>query len=115
MLSRPAIEEAEYVARAIHSLMLDREPSPFVYHDPGIMAVVGRGSAVAQIGPLRLKGLVGWIAWVALHIYLINTFRSRIATLINWAWAYVFREPAARIEVRAAESRVTESYETARI
>src|SRR5882757_3030930 len=42
MLARPAIEEGEYVAKAIHSLMLDREPEPFVYKDPGIMAIVGR-------------------------------------------------------------------------
>jgi len=38
MLARPALEEGEHIAEAIHSLILDREPSPFVYRDPGIMA-----------------------------------------------------------------------------
>lgn len=110
MLARPAIQEGKHVARAIQALLLDRPPPRFRYHDPGIMAVVGRGSAIAEIQGFRFHGLTGWLLWLLVHIVLITTFRSRIAALLNWAWAYLLREPPVRLEVRAtpqAESQET--------
>jgi NADH:quinone reductase (non-electrogenic) len=101
MLARPAIEEGEYVARAIHSLMLDREPEPFVYKDPGIMAIVGRGSGIAQIGPFRLRGFIGWLFWLTYHILIVDTLRARFTALINWAALFLLREPPIRIDVSA--------------
>jgi len=101
MLARPAIEEGEYVAKAIHSLMLDREPEPFVYKDPGIMAIVGRGSGIAQIGPFRLRGLIGWLFWLTYHILIVDTLRARFTALINWAALFLLREPPIRLDVSA--------------
>ena len=101
MLARPAIEEGEYVAKAIHSLMLDREPEPFVYKDPGIMAIVGRGSGIAQIGPFRLRGFIGWLFWLTYHILILDTIRARFTALINWAALFLFREPPLRLDVSA--------------
>lgn len=101
MLARPAIEEGEYVAKAIHSLMLDREPEPFVYKDPGIMASVGRGSGIAQVGPFRLSGFIGWLFWLTYHILILDTIRARFTALINWAALFVSREPPLRLDVSA--------------
>jgi NADH dehydrogenase len=101
MLARPAIEEGAFVARAIHSLMLDREPEPFVYKDPGIMAIVGRGSGIAQIGPLRLRGLIGWLFWLSYHILIVDTLRARFTALINWTALFLLREPPFRLDVSA--------------
>src|SRR6266566_2285144 len=101
MLARPAIEEGEYVAKAIHSLMLDREPEPFVYKDPGIMAIVGRGSGIAQIGPFRLRGFIGWLFWLTYHILIVDTLRARFTALINWAALFLLREPPIRLDVSA--------------
>ena len=101
MLARPAIEEGEYVAKAIHSLMLDQEPAPFVYKDPGIMAIVGRGSGIAQVGPFRLRGFIGWLFWLTYHILILDTIRARFTALINWAALFLFREPPLRLDVSA--------------
>jgi NADH dehydrogenase len=101
MLARPAIEEGEHVARAIRSLMLDREPEPFVYKDPGIMAIVRRGSGIAQIGPFRLRGFIGWLFWLTYHILIVDTLRARFTALINWTALFLFREPPLRLEVSA--------------
>jgi len=101
MLARPAIEEGEYVAKAIHGMMLDREPEPFVYKDPGIMAIVGRGSGIAQIGPFRLRGFIGWLFWLTYHILILDTIRARFTVLINWAALFLFREPPLRLDVSA--------------
>jgi NADH dehydrogenase len=32
------------------------------------MAIVGRGSAIADIRGLRISGPIAWLAWLFLHI-----------------------------------------------
>jgi hypothetical protein len=35
--------------------------------------------------------------WVVLHIYRLNGLRNRLMLMINWAWAYLFREYGVRL------------------
>jgi len=64
MLSPPAMQEGRHVARLIRDQAAGhgKTRKPFRYTDKGTMATIGRNSAVAQIGPLRLRGLAGWVA-----------------------------------------------------
>lgn len=68
---------------------------------PGIMAIVGRGSGIAQIGPFRLRGFIGWLFWLTYHILILDTIRARFTALINWAALFLFREPPLRLDVSA--------------
>jgi NADH dehydrogenase len=101
MLIPVAMQQAKHGARVIGALMAGRAPEPFRYHDPGIMATIGRNSAVAQIGPLRLSGFPGWVLWLTVHLMNIVTFRARLVTLLNWAYDYVFYDRPVRIMVTA--------------
>jgi len=102
MLSAPAIQEGRYVARAILAAERGTTPGPFRYRDKGIMATIGRHAAVAQLGPLALKGWVGWFFWLFVHLYFIIGFRNRVAVLLGWAWNYVFYDRPIRLIARAA-------------
>jgi NADH dehydrogenase len=44
---------------------------------------------VAELGPLRLSGLLGWLVWVVVHILFLIGFRNRLLVMVEWAWAYV--------------------------
>jgi NADH dehydrogenase len=101
MLVQPALQEAKQVARNIRKLLTDRPVQPFRYRDLGIMATIGRNSAVAQIGPVRLSGFPGWVLWLTIHLANIVTFRAKVITLFNWAWEYVFLDRPVRLLVRA--------------
>ena len=70
---------------------------PFHYRDYGNMATIGRGSAVADIGPLKLSGFVAWLIWVLIHIFWLIGFRNRIAVMSEWAWAYVTMQRRVRL------------------
>jgi NADH dehydrogenase len=61
------------------------------------MAVIGRGSAVADIGPLKLSGFVAWLMWVFLHILMLVGFRNRFAVMGEWAWAYLTLQRRVRL------------------
>lgn len=69
----------------------------FVYRDLGNMATIGRASAIADFGWLRLKGWIGWLAWLFVHILNLIGFRNRIVVLIQWAWAYFSYQRAVRL------------------
>jgi NADH dehydrogenase len=98
MLSAPAMQQGRYVARAIVAAVGARpEPDPFHYRDKGTMAVIGRNAAVADVFGLRLTGLLGWLAWLAVHLYYIVGFRNRAAVFLNWGWDYFRRDRPTRL------------------
>ncbi|MBO0745220.1 MAG: NAD(P)/FAD-dependent oxidoreductase [Candidatus Dormibacteraeota bacterium] len=98
MLIPVAMQQAEYVAAAIRG---GGPKAPFRYRDPGIMATIGRGAAVAQLGRIRFSGFVGWVMWLLVHLLKVMTFRARFFVLMKWAYEYVFTDRPIRIAVRA--------------
>jgi NADH dehydrogenase len=105
MLIPVAMQEGRKVAATIKDLLRSYGATNFRYKDPGIMATIGRNSAVAQLGPIRLTGFPGWLMWLVVHLVNVISFRSRIIVLINWAWDYVFYDRPIRLIVRAGDSR----------
>jgi NADH dehydrogenase len=85
------------VAKNILARLAGAKTTPFRYTDFGALATIGRHSAIAQLPKLRFSGLFAWWFWLALHIYFLIGFRSRLIVLINWAWAYFTYARGARI------------------
>lgn len=101
MLIPVAMQQARHVARAIRALESDRPVPAFQFHDPGIMATIGRSAAVAQLGRVRLSGFPGWVLWLTVHLANVVTFRARMVVLLNWAWEYVFYDRPIRLRLQA--------------
>ena len=77
----------------------------FRYHDKGIMATIGRRAAVAKLphGGV-IKGTIGWLAWLGLHLWYLVGFRNRLRVLINWTWRYFDWPSGPRLIVADAET-----------
>jgi NADH:ubiquinone reductase (H+-translocating) len=103
MLAPVAIQGGKYVGRAIAARITGHEIPAFRYRDRGTMATVGRGAAVAQIGPLHINGLVGWFLWIFVHLLYLVGFRSRALALVSWAWNYFFWDRPVRLIVAAPD------------
>jgi NADH dehydrogenase len=100
MVAPVAIQQGAQVARVLAARVKgEDDPPPFTYRDRGSMATVGRNVAVAQIGPLRLSGLIGWMAWLFVHLMSLVSFRNRLLVLIGWAWNYVLYDRPVRLIV----------------
>ncbi len=87
-LGSVALQAGGAVAASILAV-IDGKPAPaFKYHDKGIMAMIGHGAAVAEMGKHHheLHGSVAFAAWLGVHAWLLNTTRARIDAFINWAW-----------------------------
>ena len=57
------------------------------------------------MGRLHLAGFLGWLVWAAVHIAFLVNFRSRIAAMGSWAFAYVFQTGVNELITKAARPR----------
>ncbi|MHB8613691.1 MAG: NAD(P)/FAD-dependent oxidoreductase [Candidatus Dormibacteraceae bacterium] len=105
MLIPVAMQEGKHVAATIAELVRNGGAKAFRYKDPGIMATIGRNSAVAELGAVHLSGFLGWSMWLAVHLVNVISFRSRILVLVNWAWDYLFYDRPIRLIVRARDPK----------
>jgi NADH dehydrogenase len=105
MLIPVAMQEGRHVAATISELVRNGGAKAFRYKDPGIMATIGRNSAVAELGAVHLSGFLGWLMWLAVHLVNVISFRSRILVLVNWAWDYLFYDRPIRLIVRARDPK----------
>ncbi len=81
------------VVRSLHGQPL----SPFRYRDKGMLATIGRGSAVARIGSLKASGHFAWLLWLFIHIFFLIGFRNRLIVMVQWAWSYISFDRGARL------------------
>jgi NADH dehydrogenase len=65
-----------------------RATQAFRYRDYGQLATIGRKSAVADFGRVKLWGFPAWFVWLWAHIYFLINFRNRLVVMIDWAWSY---------------------------
>ena len=96
-ISPVAIQQGRAAARNILRSKTDLPREPFRYVDKGFMATIGKARAVAELGGLRLTGLVAWLTWVGVHLWYLVGFRNRLTVFVNWIWAYVVSSHTARI------------------
>jgi NADH dehydrogenase len=96
-VAQVAKQEGDHAARNISRAIKKQPPAPFRYRDYGTMATIGRGSAVADIGPVEASGFVAWLVWLFIHIFWLIGFRNRVAVLAEWAWAYLTFQRRVRL------------------
>jgi NADH dehydrogenase len=97
----PAAKQmGKLAAQNIKRLTQGKKTVAFHYRDWGQLATIGRNSAVAIIGRLKLSGYVAWLMWLLAHIYFLINFRNRVVVMFDWAWSYWTYDRYARIVIR---------------
>lgn len=96
-VAQVAIQGGRHAARSVLRLRQGLPPETFVYRDRGNLAVLGRAQAIADLGRVRLTGLIAWLFWCFIHILYLIGFRNRFLVLFEWAWAYFSDERGARL------------------
>ncbi len=97
-LAPVAMQGARHVARQIRADLQKQARTRFSYTDKGIMATIGRNSAVAELpGGIRTTGFIAWVMWLFLHLLMLVGFRNQLNVLINWAWNYITYDRSARL------------------
>jgi NADH:ubiquinone reductase (H+-translocating) len=96
-VAQVAMQGASQAARNTIRLIENQPTRPFSYHDKGSMAIIGRGSAIADFGWTSFSGVAAWFAWLFIHIFMLIGFRSRLAVLLQWGTAYMTFQRSVRL------------------
>ncbi len=104
-LAPAALQAGKHAGEQIWRSIDNKEREDFSYLDKGAMATIGRSSAVAVSGKLKMTGLIAWLAWIFIHVLFLVGFRNRIAVLFEWAWAYFTFQRSARVILTASRPK----------
>jgi NADH dehydrogenase len=100
-VAQGGIQMGRYAGQAIAAELTSQTKSakqrPFVYHDKGSMAVIGKAKAVAQLGKLKFGGFLAWLIWGGIHIAFLIVFRNRVQVLMSWFWNWLLNARDARL------------------
>ncbi len=92
-----AMQQARAAAANIRATIEDRQRAAFHYRDKGSLATIGRASAVAEFGRVRISGALAWLAWLFIHILFLIGFANRLVVMIQWAYSYLTFQRGARL------------------
>jgi NADH dehydrogenase len=76
---------------AADNLLADFAGNPrqnFAYRDKGIMAMIGHGAAIAEVGANHheVHGHLAHMAWLGVHASLMTGSRAKMEAIIDWSW-----------------------------
>jgi NADH dehydrogenase len=101
-LAQVAQQQGRHLGKALRAnLVSGKALPPFRFHDRGNTAVISSGAAIYDYRGWKLKGLVGWVFWAIVHVYLLTGFRNRILVVTQWLWRLATFEPGARLITRS--------------
>jgi NADH dehydrogenase len=87
-LGSVALQSGAWAAENILAELAGKPRKPFAYHDKGIMAMIGRGAAIAEVGKHHheIHGELAHMAWLGVHASLMTGTKAKIETFVDWAW-----------------------------
>ena len=92
-----ATAEGKYVGDAIRRRREGRVAKEFHFRDLGILAVIGRSAAVADLRVVRFSGRLAWWTWLFIHLLKLVDFQNRLTVFVQWGWSYLTRNRSARL------------------
>jgi NADH dehydrogenase len=87
-LGSVALQSGKAAADNILAHFEGKPTEPFAYRDKGIMAMIGRGAAIAEVGKghHEVHGQLAHMAWLGVHASLMTGTRDKIEAIIDWGW-----------------------------
>jgi putative oxidoreductase len=97
-LAPAAKQGGAYVASVLRARLRGRKPPPpFRYRHQGSLATIGRQSAVADFGRVKVTGAAAWWLWGAVHIFFLAGVRNRLSVMLGWIWSYFTFDVGVRL------------------
>jgi NADH dehydrogenase len=89
-LAAVAQQAGKHCAGNILASISGEPVTPFVYSDRGILAMISRNSAIAELGNQHheLVGPIAFAAWLGIHLALLTVVRAKLEAIVEWSWQY---------------------------
>ena len=107
-LGSVALQSGAWAADNLYAQHRGKPSKSFHYHDKGIMAMIGRGAAIAEVGAHRheLHGPIAFSAWLGVHAALMTGTRNRVDAFIAWGSDYFTTRRGPQVLDRSDAARI---------
>jgi NADH dehydrogenase len=104
-VAQVAIQHGKTLAKNMKREIEGKKWEVFKYHDRGSMAIIGSANAVVDLPnpKIHIKGFIGWLAWLFIHLVSLITYRNRARTFWNWTVAYFSKDQSLRMIIRPVD------------
>ncbi len=85
-----AIRQARQLARNIAATVAGQTPQPFRYKPLGVLAGLGRRSAVAEVFGLKFSGFFAWWLWRTAYLLKLPGLERKVRVAIDWTLDLLF-------------------------
>lgn len=97
---QPAIQQAANLIHNLNHIENGTSLTPFVYHNKGSMATIGRNNAIVELKKFRFSGFPAWAVWLFIHLMSIVGVKNRLFIFIDWMWSYFTYDPSLRLIIK---------------
>ncbi|MNY12098.1 hypothetical protein D3C86_1451640 [compost metagenome] len=94
------MREAKRLASNLLASIDGRPLSPYVFHAYGTFVSIGAKQGVAVIRGRQVKGLLAWLAWRAVHFWLLPGIDRKMRVLVDWLFSRTHRKDVVQIGLR---------------
>jgi len=107
-LGSVALQSGKWAADNIVADFQGKPRKDFVYRDKGIMAMIGRGAAIAEVGEHHheVHGQLAHMAWLGVHAALMTGTRAKIEAVIDWGWDRFSKTGGPHVLDRGEEAQI---------
>lgn len=105
MVAPVAQQQAALLAKNILAQFEKKPAKSFSYFDKGSMATIGRHRAILEAFGIKLSGILAWLGWMALHLMILVSFRSKLIVFTNWLWNYITYQRHIRLIIRPSKKQ----------
>ena len=97
---QPAIQQARLLVLNLNNIEKGLPLKPFVYHNKGSMATVGRNNAIVELKNIRFGGFLAWAVWLFIHLMSIVGVKNKLFIFTDWMWSYFTYDPSLRLIIK---------------
>ncbi len=94
-----AVREGKTVAQNIAASIRVGKKKPFTYRPLGVLASLGRRSAVAEICGIRFSGFFAWWLWRTIYLLKLPGLERKVRVAMDWTLDLFFRRDIALLKV----------------
>lgn len=102
---QPAIQQARNLVKNLNNIEKGKTLVPFVYHNKGSMATIGRNNAIVELKKIRFSGFLAWVVWLFIHLMSIVGVKNKLFIFIDWMWSYFTYDPSLRLIIKPLKGK----------
>jgi NADH dehydrogenase len=92
-----AARQGEVLADNIAAVMRGEQPKAFRFKILGLLASIGRRTAVAEIFGLKFSGIFAWIMWRGIYLSKLPGLQRKVRVAIDWTLDLFFSKDIVQL------------------